>query len=307
MAWTADHIPDQRHRVFLITGANSGIGFETAKALADHDATVIMACRREGRAEDACERIREAVQGARLRIEQCDLASLSSIEACAHRLRKDAIAIDGLINNAGVMGVPYQETADGFEAQFGINHLGHFALTAHLLPILAPNSRIVTVSSEMHRRGSLAFDDVQLKHSYRRWQAYANSKLANILFSYELDRRLEKTNKPVKSVAAHPGYADTALQQRSAGDSKIRQFCMSMANSIFAQSAARGALPILFAATYPSITRRSYFGPDGLFNMRGYPTESEPALAARDVQTARNLWEHSRELTDISPPLEQSL
>lgn len=303
MVWTEDHLPDQQGQVALITGANSGIGFETARALADHGATVIMACRNERRATNAARNIREAVQGADLRIENCDLASLSSIEACANRVQNDGISIDVLINNAGIMGVPYRETADGFESQFGINHLGHFALTGQLFSTLSDTSRVVTVSSEMHRRASLSFADLQLKESYRRWRAYANSKLANILFAYELDRRCATAGLNLHSLAAHPGYADTALQRRSAGNSTIRRYFMRIANGLFAQPAAAGALPVLYAAAAPDVDGQSYYGPDGFLNMRGYPTTVEPAAVAQDEQIAQRLWDRSRELTGVSYPI----
>lgn len=306
MSWTADHIPDQTDRVAVVTGANSGIGFETTKALADHGGTVIMACRNRSRADDAKRRVQEAVQGADLHVEDLDLASVASIEAFAERVRASDWQVDLLINNAGIMGVPRRETADGFEAQFGINHLGHFALTGLLLDRLRQGGRVVTVSSGMHERGSLDFDDLHGEESYGRWDAYGASKLANVLFAYELDRRLEADGRDVISLAAHPGYADTRLQDRAAGSSTLRRLGMRVLNAVLAQPAAAGALPILYAATGPEVSRRSYVGAGGFMNMRGPPTEQPSAPATYDADLAARLWEHSVALTGVTYELPEA-
>lgn len=299
MGWTADHVPDQTGRVAVVTGANSGIGFETTKALADHGGTVIMACRNERRAADARERIRESVQGADLRIEELDLASLDSVADCAERLKEADLSIDLLINNAGVMGIPRRETVEGFEFQFGVNHLGHFALTGRLLEQIAPGGRVVCVSSEVHRQGAIDFEDLHGEESYGRWSAYAQSKLANVLFAFELDRRLESAGRDVTGFAVHPGYADTKLQDRSARGSRVRAALMRLLDALVAQPPDAGARPVLYAATAPDVPRRSYVGADGLLNLRGPPRVQDPAPAVQDRSTAQRLWEVSEALTGV--------
>lgn len=300
MGWTVDHVPDQIDRVAVVTGANRGIGFETTKALADHGATVVMACRNDQRAAEARERIRESIQGADLRTESLDLASLRSIADCAERIADAGLDVDLLVNNAGIMGIPRRETADGFEYQFGVNHLGHFAFTGHVLDRLSPGGRIVTVSSEFHRQGEIDVDDLQSGESYGRWSAYAQSKLANLLFAYELDRRLEAADRDVISLAAHPGYAATGLQERAARGSAIRRIAMRAMNTLFAQSSAAGARPVLYAATAPDVPRRGYIGSGGLLNMRGHPVEQESSPASYDLEIARRLWAVSEEVTGVS-------
>ena len=304
MGWTADHVPDQADRVSVITGANSGIGYETTKALADHGGTVIMACRNEHRANRARESIHESVQGADLRIELVDLASLDSIADFGARLAEQEVTIDLLINNAGIGGIPRRETVDGFEYQFGVNHLGHFALTGHVLDLFSEGARVVTVSSEIHRRGRIDFDDLHSERSYGRWSAYAQSKLANLLFAAELDRRFDASNRQLISVGAHPGFVKTNFQARSSQDSFIRLFAMRIATAMFAKSPEAGARPVLYAATAPEIPRRSYVGPGGFRNQRGPPSVQEPSSIADDPLIARRLWEISREATGVRYTIE---
>ncbi|WP_254522125.1 oxidoreductase [Natrinema caseinilyticum] len=304
MGWTADDISDQHGRTIVITGANSGIGFEATRELARNGATVIMACRSRDRGEDAARDIREDVTDADLRVEECDLGSFESIRAFADRLEDEAI--DVLINNAGVMAIPRSETEDGFETQFGVNHLGHFALTGLLLENVRrdekPDSRIVTVSSGVHERGEIDFEDLQHEQSYDKWDAYAQSKLANVLFAYELERRLLTADANVKSIAVHPGYADTQLQYRGPeqSGSRLRKAGMRVLNTVLAQSAKKGALPTLYAATDPDTEGGAYYGPGGFQNMRGAPERQASSDRSYDEETARRLWAVSSELTGVT-------
>lgn len=304
MAWSTTDVPDQTGRRIVITGANSGIGYEATKVLAKNGATVVMACRSIERGETAADTIPNTVSSvseADLVVEHLDLADLETVQSFPDRLDDDAKPIDVLVNNAGVMGIPRLETEDGFERQFGVNHLGHFALTGVLLDDLAPAARVVTVSSGMHKRGHIDFTDLQSEESYDRWDAYAQSKLANLLFAYELDRRVEIADRELTSVGVHPGYADTRLQLRGAEmtGSTLRKMLMRLANTIFAQSAAAGALPTLYAATAPDVNGGDYYGPGGLFTMRGAPEQQDSAGASYDPETARRLWERSEELTGV--------
>ncbi|ELZ25866.1 oxidoreductase [Natrinema limicola] len=304
MGWTTDDIPDQEGRQVVVTGANSGIGLEATRELARNGATVIMACRSTERGQDAAQDVRADVPDADLRVEACDLGDLESIRAFADRLGDTAL--DVLINNAGVMAIPRAETADGFETQFGVNHLGHFALTGLLLENLHPHdtseSRIVTVSSGIHERGEIDFDDLQHEESYDPWDAYAQSKLANVLFAYELERRLLTADANARSIAVHPGYADTQLQfhgpeQRG---SPLRKAGMWVMNTVLAQPAAMGALPTLYAATAPEAEGGAYYGPGGFMNMRGTPERQASSERSYDEETARRLWAVSRELTGVN-------
>ena len=305
MNWTADDVPDQDGRTIVVTGANSGIGLEATRELARHGANVIMACRNTERGEDAAADVRAGVPDADLRVEVCDLASLESIRAFADRLEDEPI--DVLINNAGTMAIPRSETEDGFETQFGVNHLGHFALTGlvfeglHTAPESEP-ARVVTVSSELHERGEIDFDDLHGERTYDRWDAYGQSKLANLLFAYELERRFLTAGLNAKSLAVHPGYADTQLQFRGIEDrgSWLRLAGRRLANVLFAQSPERGALPTLYAATAPDAAGGAYYGPGGLLNMRGTPERQASSERSYDRETARRLWEVSSELTGVT-------
>lgn len=301
-------MPDCSDRTVLVTGANSGLGFEATNAFAANGATVIMACRSVERGHEAAAEIRESVgtTGATLTVRQCDLASLDSIESFATGIETDYDAIDILCNNAGVMAIPRQETEDGFEKQLGVNHLGHFALTGHLLELAVESggeSRIVTHSSGAHEAGEVDFDDLQREQSYGKWEAYGQSKLANLLFAYELQRRLEAADiTDTVSVACHPGYAATNLQYRGPKQdgSTLRMGLMKIANAIFGQSAQQGALPLLYASTAPDVQGGDYYGPGGALNMRGAPEKQSSNGASHDERDAERLWDISEELTGVA-------
>ncbi len=309
MSWTAAAIPEQTGRTIVVTGANSGIGLEATRELARNGAAVIMACRSVDRGESAAGNVLADVPDATLCVEHCDLASLDSVRAFAERLRDEPI--DVLINNAGTMAIPRRETDDGFETQFGVNHLGHFALTGLLLDNLradretdgesaiARDARIVTVSSGLHERGAIDFEDLHGDRSYDKWDAYAQSKLANVLFAYELERRLRTAGDPITSIAVHPGYADTQLQFRGIDGrgSQVRLAMRKLANTLLAQSAPQGALPTLYAATAAGVEGGAYYGPGGPMNMRGSPERQASSDRSYDVETARRLWDRSVELT----------
>jgi NAD(P)-dependent dehydrogenase (short-subunit alcohol dehydrogenase family) len=300
--WSARDIPDLSGRTAVVTGANSGLGLETALALAGAGADVVLACRDKAKGEEAQERIRRFFGSARLELESLDLASLDSIRSFASRFRASHEVLDILVNNAGVMAIPRRETEDGFELQIGTNHLGHFALTAQLAGCLLarPGSRVVTVSSEVARIGRIKFDDLQSTKRYGKWTAYAQAKLANQLFTLELDRRAK--NRGIVSVAAHPGYSATNLQgvgPRMEG-SRIKETLTELENSVFAQTAEMGALPILHAATAEGVKGAQYFGPDGPFAMHGYPKHVRFVRAARNPRHAQHLWEMSEELTGVT-------
>jgi NAD(P)-dependent dehydrogenase (short-subunit alcohol dehydrogenase family) len=305
--WTTDDIPRLSGLTAVVTGANSGLGFETALALAGAGAHVVLACRDETRGGVALDRIRGAVPAADVRLELLDLADLASVRKFAADFSAAHDGLDILVNNAGVMAIPRRQTSDGFEMQFGTNHLGHFALTGLLFerlltrPGARPGARVVTVSSEMARIGRIRFDDLQGSRHYGKWAAYGQAKLANQLFTLELDRRAAGHGADLVSVAAHPGFAATNLQAvgpRMRG-SGMAERLSDLANAVFAQPAAAGALPSLYAATAAGVRGGQYFGPDGLFGMRGHPTPASFVRAARDLDTARRLWEVSEELTGV--------
>jgi NAD(P)-dependent dehydrogenase (short-subunit alcohol dehydrogenase family) len=289
MKWTAANIPDQTRKTAVITGANSGLGFAIARELAQAGASVVLAVRDTAKGERAAAEI-----GERTQIERLDLADLSSVRSFAERFEGP---LDLLVNNAGVMAPPRRLTVDGFESQFGTNHLGHFALTGLLLPSLlgAPESRVVTMSSGGHRMGRINFDDLHGEHRYNNWLAYGQSKLANLLFAFELQRRAEGR---LKSLAAHPGYAATNLQ--FAGPAHwYERASMAVANHVIAQNADTGALPALYAATAPDVAGGSYVGPDGFMELRGHPHLVTAAGRAYDQQVAVRLWDVSEELTGV--------
>ncbi len=296
--WTAADVPDQTGRVFVVTGANTGLGLETARCLATRRTRVILACRREDAGEHAADAIRATVPGAVVEVERLDLADLSSVEAFSSRAAARLTHLDCLVNNAGIMGVPRSPTIDGFERQLGVNHLGHFALTGRLLPLLlaAPRPRVVTVTSETYRFGRFDFDDLQGERRYRRWQAYARSKLANLLFARELDRRSSAAGSALLSVAAHPGYAATGLQLSPERrlNRPLRGF-WAWANAHIAQDAAAGALPTLRAATDPDAVGGTLYGPSGLLSGVAVPVKIY--RPANDPAAARRLWEASVALT----------
>jgi NAD(P)-dependent dehydrogenase (short-subunit alcohol dehydrogenase family) len=303
--WIEQYIPSQTGKTALITGANSGLGFEAAKVLAGKGAAVTLAVRDTVKGDAAAAAIRTAVPGAELAVAVLDLASLASIRTFADAFAGTHGRLDMLINNAGVMAVPRRTTADGFEMQFGTNHLGHFALTGLLLlPLLltTPAARIVTVSSGAHMFGKINFDDLQSERSYSKWGAYGQSKLANLLFAYELQRRLAAAGSSVISVVAHPGYASTNLQ--SVGPemegSRIGKQAMSAANRVLAQSAAMGALPEVYAATSLAVRGGDYIGPTGFMGQRGFPKKVKSNARSHDQAVAARLWAVSEELTGVS-------
>jgi NAD(P)-dependent dehydrogenase (short-subunit alcohol dehydrogenase family) len=291
--WTSEDMPDLTGKITIITGANSGIGYEAALALARKGATVIMACRSMGKAKQAVRKILSEVQGAKLDLLNLDLSDLVSIRQFADEFKKKYNTLDILINNAGVMMPPYTKTKDGFELQFGTNHLGHFALTGLLLDTITktPNSRIVVTSSAVHKYGEIQFEDLNCEKSYSRIRSYAQSKLANLLFTYELQRRLEQTGSKTIVVAAHPGWSKTSLQRHSG--------FLRFLNPIFGQSVEHGAWPMLYAATSRSVRGGEYYGPGGCKGMRGHPKKAESNEISHDREVAAMLWKVSEELTRI--------
>jgi NAD(P)-dependent dehydrogenase (short-subunit alcohol dehydrogenase family) len=301
--WTAQDLPDLSGKTIVVTGGNSGIGFEAALEFARVNADVVLACRRPETANEAVATIRRQHPNARVEFIQLDLSSLASVRQFADSLRRSRQALHVLCNNAGVMAIPYRRTVDGFEMQFGTNHLGHFALTGLLLePLIASGGgRVVTVSSGAHRIGAIRFDDLNWERGYRKWLAYGQSKLANLLFMFEFERRAEQAGVPITSVACHPGYAATNLQAagpRMTGSSLMEQFWGAM-NRVFAQSAAMGALPTLYAATLANIRGGDYIGPDGFQEGWGYPKKVPCSVAAQDPAAAARLWEISVQMTGV--------
>jgi NAD(P)-dependent dehydrogenase (short-subunit alcohol dehydrogenase family) len=298
--WTAADIPDQSGRVAIVTGANSGLGLATARDLARAGATVVMTSRDAAKGERAAASVRASVPNAALEVEPLDLADLASMRSFAARVGVAHDGIDLLINNAGIMAAPRRLTKDGFESQFGTNHLGHFALTGLLLPALlkAPAPRVVTVSSHLHRRGTMHFDDLQGERKYDRWGAYGQSKLANLMFCFELARRATEAGTPLLSLAAHPGYASTNLQF-AASDRFYEKAIGWVGNRLIAQSADMGALPTLYAATFPDLPGGTFVGPGGRAQQRGYPIVVTAAGKAYEEDDWRRLWEVSEQLTGV--------
>jgi NAD(P)-dependent dehydrogenase (short-subunit alcohol dehydrogenase family) len=300
--WTIADIPDQTGRTAVITGANTGLGYETAGALALKGAHVVLAVRNLEKGKAAADLIARATPGASVAIQELDLTSLDSIRDAAEQLRSDHESIDLLINNAGVMMTPKSTTKDGFELQFGTNHLGHFALTNLLLDrvLAVPGSRVVTVSSQGHRfagRG-IRFDDLQSERSYSRIGAYGQAKLANLLFTYELQRRLQGTN--TIAVAAHPGGSNTELARNTPA---LMRVVFDVVGPLLTQSAEMGALPTLRAATDPGVLGGQYYGPDGFGEQRGYPKVVASSEASHDTAAQRRLWTVSEELTSVVSPV----
>ncbi|WP_328615586.1 SDR family NAD(P)-dependent oxidoreductase [Amycolatopsis sp. NBC_00355] len=297
--WTARDVPDQTGRVAVVTGANTGLGFETAQVLAERGASVVLAVRDVEKGKQAAARFGA---GADVTVQELDLASLESVRTAAAELHTALPKIDLLINNAGVMYPPRQTTREGFELQFGTNHLGHFAFTGLLLDLLlpVPGSRVVAVASIAHRlRAAIHFDDLQWENSYDRVAAYGQSKLANLMFGYELQRRLAPHGTTV-ALAAHPGVARTELMRNS--PAALRGVFSAVA-PLFTQDSARGALPILRAATDPGALGGQYYGPDGLGGYRGHPEVVSSSPQSHDLALQRRLWEVSEELTAVEYPV----
>ena len=302
--WTANDIPDLSGKTMIVTGGNSGIGYEAAQELARKGAQVVLACRSLDKAREAALRIKGIYPNAAVDLMALDLTSLTSVRAFAPAFLEKYPELHVLCNNAGVMALPYRKTADGFEMQFGTNHLGHFALTGLLLERLlsTPQSRVVNVSSTAHRIGRMSFDDLNSEKSYGKWRAYGQSKLANLLFTYELQRKLVAAKAETISIACHPGYAATNLQAagpRMEGSS-LMESITDLGNRLLAQSAAMGALPTLYAATADEVRGGDYIGPDGFFENTGYPKKTQSNARSHDRADAARLWGISEKLTGVS-------
>lgn len=304
--WTDADVPDQSGVTVLVTGANSGLGLRSCEVLAAHGARVVLACRDPQRADTALASVRAASTGADPEAVALDLASLASVRDCAGEVLERVERIDVLINNAGVMAVPEARTVDGFERQIATNHLGPFALTGLLLPALlrAPQPRVVTVASLAHQLGRIALDHPRLeRRRYSRWRAYGQTKLANLLFTSELQRRAIAAGTDLTAVAAHPGHTTTNLMSSgpAAGAPLLRPLLVR-ADRAFGQTAEMGALPQLYAATMPDVHGDDYWGPDGRGERRGHPTRVGRSARARDADVAHALWERSEALTGVTYP-----
>jgi NAD(P)-dependent dehydrogenase (short-subunit alcohol dehydrogenase family) len=304
--WTVEDIPDQSGTTVLVTGANSGLGLRSAEALAAAGARVLLACRNAEKAATAHEAVAARATGKPPEVVALDLSDLDSVEACAAGLAGQVDRIDVLLNNAGVMAVPKARTAQGFELQMGTNHLGHFALTGRLLPLLlaAPAPRVVTVSSTGHKPGRIRWDDPNWERDrYHAWPAYFQTKLANLLFTAELQRQAREAGTGLLAVAAHPGYAATNLATAGPGSANafMRQGAR-LSDRLLGQSDAMGALPQLYAATMPDVEANDYWGPDGFMEQRGHPQRVGRTKRAQDADAARRLWAMSEDLTGVTYP-----
>jgi NAD(P)-dependent dehydrogenase (short-subunit alcohol dehydrogenase family) len=302
-SWVANDMPDLSGKTIVVTGGNSGIGYEAALAFARKGADVILACRDLGKARTAADRIAALASGAKVGTMELDLSNLASVRGFSDAFHLERQNLHVLCNNAGVMAIPYRQTVDGFEMQFGTNHLGHFALTGLLLDRLlaTDGARVVNVASGAHRMGSIRFDDLQWKNGYGKWRAYGQSKLANLLFTFEFQRKLDAAGKKQIAVACHPGYAATNLQAAGPqmSGSSLMESVMALSNNLFAQSGAMGALPTEYAATSPDVHGGDYIGPDGLGEMWGNPAKVGCSAAARDTASATRLWQVSEQLTGV--------
>jgi NAD(P)-dependent dehydrogenase (short-subunit alcohol dehydrogenase family) len=306
--WTTNDIPDQSGKIILITGANSGIGYEAAKALVDKGAHVVLACRSRAKAEDAVAQIEAGEPSGSTEILEMDLADLDSVKQAAGAFLASHDRLDVLVNNAGLMATPKKLTAQGVEMQFGVNHLGHFALTGHLLDLLAASgtddepARVVSVSSQAHRPGKIDFGNLDASKSYNPWRAYAQSKLANLLFMRELDDRCDDAELHITSAAAHPGGSETNLGNEPAGDffSRVLKVVEPVVSKFGIQSASMGALPTLRAVADQDVEGGDYFGPDGFNEMKGHPEKVDMSKRAEDDDLAKRLWDVSIELSQVS-------
>jgi NAD(P)-dependent dehydrogenase (short-subunit alcohol dehydrogenase family) len=302
--WTAADIPTQAGKRAVITGATGGLGYETALELARAGADVVLTGRNEAKGRTALERIRREVPGARVRFEEIDLANLLSVKLAAERLLAEDVAIDLLVNNAGVMMLPRHEfTADKFERQFGTNYLGHFALTARLLPLLRKSAapRVVNLSSLAHRGGKIDLGNLQGERGYKAWPAYGQSKLAMLMFALELQRRSDTAGWRLTSNAAHPGFARTDLITNGPGNSGLLSMLSVVMKPFLSQNAAAGALPTLYG-TSPDARRAAYYGPDGFNELKGAPADALIYPQARDATVAARLWDVSERLTGVRWP-----
>lgn len=302
--WTQADIPDLKGKVVVITGANSGLGLESTKAIAAKGATVVMACRNTAKAEKAKADVLKQVPSAKLDLMKLDNSNLASVKAFADAFKEKYDRLDILFNNAGVMAIPRTETADGFEMQLGVNHLGHFALVGHLIDVITntPNARIHNTASSAAFNGNINFDDLMGKESYGRWSAYGQSKLANIFFSNELNRRLKAAGHDTISNSSHPGFVMTNLQANSSeqsGNPLFERILMPVAFFIMGQEASMGVLPQLHGATAPNAKGGVFYGPKTM-RMRGYPAEQRSNNAVNDAAALKRFWEVSQELTGVS-------
>jgi NAD(P)-dependent dehydrogenase (short-subunit alcohol dehydrogenase family) len=304
MQWTLENIPDLSGKTALVTGANAGIGYETAKALALRGATVVLACRNQKKAEDAAVWIRDHRRDARLSVLHLDLGSLATVHECAAAFSAQHARLDILINNAGLVAMPRHLTVDGFEMQFGVNFLGHFALTALLLPRLlaAPAARVVCVSSLAYKAGRLDFDDLNLEREYSRWGAYGRSKLAMLLFAEELDRRARAAGHPVRSSAVHPGYVQTDMRagNKASYSGWLENALMRLGDRVLAIPAEQGALSSLYAATSPDAEGGVLYGPDRFFHLRGYPGPMTVSRKHIHPDDAWRLWEVAEQMSGVA-------
>lgn len=312
--WTATDVPDQSGRRVLVTGANSGIGFHTAQVLAGRGAEIVMACRRpevlthagEKSVAQAMAEIRSLHPDAKLEYVELDLSSLAAVRAAVEDFHRRFDGLDVLINNAGLMWQPQRKTVDGFELQIGVNHLGHFAFTGLLLPALlkTTGSRIVSLSSLAHTTARLDVDDLNYeRRPYDPQKVYSQTKLVNLMFSRELARRLVASGAPTIAVAAHPGVASTNLFISAFPNAKRFGKAFDRLTAVFAQSGAKGALPSLYAATASEVENGDYFGPNGLFELWGYPATAKSIAISKDLDAARRIWEVSEAMTGVIFPL----
>ncbi len=306
--WTAEQIPSQAGRIALVTGANSGIGYQAALQLAKHGAYVLLGCRNRAKGEAALQRLRGEAPGASAELAELDVASLASIRAFAAEFAASRRVLDLLLNNAGVMALPRRElTPDGFERQFGTNHLGHFALTGLMIPQLlaSPAPRVVTVASLAHRNGKIEWDNLQSEKHYIPWDAYNSSKLANLLFATELDRRARAVHSRLVSIPVHPGIARTSIFDNGPGATDLKNIALKILAPVLTQPDDAGALPTLYAATSPQAKGGEYIGPGGFKEMKGSPAVVQP-MQPLDEATALRLWTTSERLTGVVyPPLNQ--
>ena len=304
MPFRVQDVPALAGKTIIVTGANSGIGFEAARVFAERGADLIMACRSAERGHAAAERIRSASPEARIEVRPLDLASLASVREFARWFNDSRASLELLINNAGLMAIPRQITVDGFEMQLGVNHLAHFALTGLVLPKLlaTPDARVVNLSSQAHLIGRMRWDDLDGQRNCHKWAAYGQSKLANLLFTFELARRLNARHATQRALACHPGYAATNLQLvgPSMEGSRLGMAMMKLGNKLMAQSAADGALPTLYAATAAAAHSGEYIGPGGLFGRAGPPAPLRAMAAAYDASSMQRLWQISCERTGVS-------
>lgn len=299
--WTKNHIPSQRGKLAVVTGANSGLGFHITKMLAAQGCRVVMACRNMQKGHNAIKQISKLYPGAKLELMKMDLSALHSVQQFAERLKRKHQNLDYLFNNAGVMIPPYKTTSDNFELQFGVNYLGHFALTAYLMDMIerSPGCKVIHTGSLAANRGKIHFDDLNFRKHYKDWDAYNQSKLAVLMFGLELDKRFREAGINAKSIVAHPGLSKTNLfDSGKEKTNAIRLFFMKyIAGNLVMQKADKGALPLLYAATEPQAKGGTYYGPDGWWEMKGYPKEAKIPKAARNEEKRQKLWEISEKLT----------